>query len=88
MMLIRSVVAAQQLKILLVTSFTVPTLQLREIPFIDQDEIKIIQTFLNGKPTYSVNDNKLILDASKKYILETERFDGPNILRKRVMVNA
>ena len=88
MMLIRSVAAAQQLKILLVTSFTVPTLQLREIPFIDQDEIKIIQTFLNGNPTYSVNDNKLILDASKKYILETERFDGPNILRKRVMVNA
>ena len=44
---------------------------------IDQDEIKIIQTFLYGKPTYSVNDNKLILDASIKYILETKRSDGP-----------
>ena len=44
---------------------------------INQDEIKIIQTFLYGNPTYSVNDNKLILDASIKYILETKRFDGP-----------
>ena len=44
---------------------------------IDQDEIKIIQTFLYGNPTYSVDDNKLILDASIKYILETERLDGP-----------
>ena len=26
---------------------------------------------------YSVNDSKLILDASIKYILETKRFDGP-----------
>ena len=43
---------------------------------IDQDEIKIIQTFLYGNPTYCVNDNKLILDASIKYILETKRFDG------------
>ena len=43
---------------------------------IDQDEIKIIQTFLYGNPTYSVND-KLILDASIKYILETKRFEGP-----------
>ena len=44
---------------------------------IDQDEIKIIQTFLYGNPTYSVNDNKLVLDASIKFILETKRFDGP-----------
>ena len=44
---------------------------------IDQDEIKIIQIFLHGNPTYSVNDNKLILDASVKNILETKRFDGP-----------
>ena len=44
---------------------------------IDQDDIKIIQTFLYGNPTYSVNDNKLILDASIKYILETKRFEGP-----------
>ena len=42
---------------------------------IDQDEMKI--TFLYGNPTYSVNDNKLILDASIKYILETKRFEGP-----------
>ena len=42
----------------------------------DQDDIKIIQTFLYGNPTYSVNDNKLILDASTKHILETKRFDG------------
>ena len=52
---------------------------------IDQDEIK---TFLYGHPTYYVNDNKLILDASVKYILETKRFDGPHFLGKRVMVNA
>ena len=44
---------------------------------IDQDEIKIIQTFPYGNPTYSVNNNKLILDASINYILETKRFDGP-----------
>ena len=44
---------------------------------IDQDEIKIIQTLLYGNPTCSVNDSKLILDASMKYILETKRFDGP-----------
>ena len=44
---------------------------------IDQDELKIIQTFLYDNPTYSVNDNKLTLDVSIKYILETKRFDGP-----------
>ena len=44
---------------------------------IDQDEIKIIQTFLYGNSTYSINDNKLILDASMKYILKTKRFEGP-----------
>ena len=42
---------------------------------IDQGEIRIIQTFLYGNSTYSVDDNKLILDASIKYILETKRFD-------------
>ena len=36
----------------------------------DQDEIKIIQTFLYGNQTYSVNDNKLILDASTKCFLQ------------------
>ena len=48
----------------------------------DQDKIKIISTFLYGNPTYSVNNNKLILDASIKYILEIKRFS------KKVMVNA
>ena len=42
---------------------------------IDQNEIRIIQTFLYGNSTYSVDENKLILDASMKYILETKRFD-------------
>ena len=55
---------------------------LNEIAIIDrsiiaQDEIKIIQIFLYGNSTYSVNDNKLILDASIKYNLETKRFDIP-----------
>ena len=44
---------------------------------IDQDEIEIIQVFLYANSTYSVNDNKLILDANIKYILETKRFDRP-----------
>ena len=44
---------------------------------IDRYDIKIIQTFLYGNPSYSVNDNKLILNASIKYILETKRFEGP-----------
>ena len=44
---------------------------------INQHEIKIIQTVHYGKPTYSVNGNKLILNASIKYILKTKRFDGP-----------
>ena len=44
---------------------------------IDQDDIIIIQTFFYGNPSYSVNNNKLILDASIKYILETKRFEGP-----------
>ena len=44
---------------------------------IDQDEIKIIRTLLYGNSTYSVSDNRLILDASIKCILETKRFDEP-----------
>ena len=59
---------------------------------IDYDEIKIIQTFIYGNLTYSFNNNQLInnnklilvinnntviLDASIKYIWETERFDRP-----------
>ena len=51
--------------------------QLLTVANIDQDEIKIIQTLLYGNLTYSVNDNKLILDASIKSILETKRFDRP-----------
>ena len=39
--------------------------------------LEIIQTSLYGNPTYSANDNKLILDVSIKYILETKRFEGP-----------
>ena len=39
--------------------------------------LKLIEAFLYGNPTYSVNDNKLIFNASIKYILETKRFDGP-----------
>ena len=54
---------------------------LNEIAIVDRsiikDEIKIIQTLLYGNPTYSVNYNTLILDASIKNILETKRFDGP-----------
>ena len=72
-----------------ITSFTVPTFHLfawntflNEIAIvdrsiIDQDDIKVIQTFPYGNPTYSVNDNKLILNASIKYILEAKRFEGP-----------
>ena len=88
MLLIRFVTAAQQLKILFITSFTAPTFLMHEIPFSMKSQlltdplliemiIKIIQTFLYGNPSYSVNDNKLILDASIKYILETKRFEGP-----------
>ena len=43
---------------------------------IDEDEIKIIQTFIYRNPTYSVNDNKLIFEEGIKYISETKRFDG------------
>ena len=101
MLLICFVAALQELKILFITSSTVPTFNctkylsqwkhnfwtarntfLNEIAIvdrfiIDQHEIKIIQTFLYDNPTYSVNDDKLILNASMTYILETKRFDGP-----------
>ena len=43
---------------------------------IDQDKMNVI-TFLYGNPTYSVNDNKSIIVASIKYILETKIFDWP-----------
>ena len=88
MLLIRFVAAAQQLKILFITYFTVPTFQLHEIPFsmksqlltdllVIKMKLKLFKTFLYGNPAYFVNDNKLILDASIKYILKTKRFDGP-----------
>ena len=38
---------------------------------------QIVQTFLYGNPDYSVNDYKVILDASIKVILETKKFDRP-----------
>ena len=74
MLLIRFMAIAQQSKILFIIFFTVPTFQLRKNTFlneiaiahrsiIDQDEIKIIQTFLYGNLTYFVNDNRLIIDA-------------------------
>ena len=37
----------------------------------------IIQTLIYRNPTFLVDDNKLILDASIKYALETKRFDEP-----------
>ena len=42
----------------------------------DRDKMKIIQTFLYGNSTYSSNNITLILDVSRKNILETKRFDG------------
>ena len=88
MLLIHFVAAAQELKILFIKSFTVHNfstarnnflnkIEIVDRSIIDQDEIKIIQIFFFGNPTYSVNDYKLILDASIKYILETKRFEGP-----------
>ena len=47
-----------------------------DISIIDQDKMNEI-TFLYGNPTYSVNDNKSIIVASIKYILETKIFDRP-----------
>ena len=42
---------------------------------IDQDEIKIIQSFLYGNSTYSVNNNKLLFDQNlnKHILLRTKR---------------
>ena len=88
MLLISLVAAALELKMLFITSFTVPIFQLHEIPFsmklqllTDPLLIKMKSKiyFLYGNPTYSVN-NKLILDGSMKYILETKRFEGPIFL--------
>ena len=41
---------------------------------IDKDKIK---TFRYDNPAYSINDNKLIIDASIKYIFKNKRFGGP-----------
>ena len=88
MLLIRFVAAAQKLKILFITFFTVPTFQLHEIPFSMKSQLltgpllikmksKLFKISFYGNLTYSVNDNKLIVDASIMYILETKRFDRP-----------
>ena len=45
-----------------------------------KNKIKIIQTFLYGHLTYSFNNNKLILDAGMKYILEAKRLERPIFL--------
>ena len=87
MMSIYFVAAAQQSKILFITFFTVPTFQMREIQtdpllltdlvdrsIIDQEEMKIIQIFLHSNATNSINNNKLILNASITY------FGNQNIL--------
>ena len=42
----------------------------------EQYKTKSFRLF-HGNPTYSFLNNKLILDAKIKYILETKRFDGP-----------
>ena len=52
-------------------------LQLLADPLLIKTKSKLLKLFLYGNPTYSVNDNKLILDATLKYNLETSRFDGP-----------
>ena len=83
MLLIRFVAATQELKILFPPNFSfarntfLNAIAIVDRSITDQDDIKIIQTFLYGNPSYSVSDNKLILDASIKYILETKRFEGP-----------
>ena len=41
---------------------------------VDREENIIVQTFLDGNPTCSFNNNKLIFDV--KHILETKRFEG------------
>ena len=45
-----------------------------------KNKIKIIQTFLYVHLTYSFNNNKLILDAGMKYILEAKRLERPIFL--------
>ena len=95
-LLIRLVAAGQQLKIP-IGFFTIPTIQLHEIPF--QMKLQLLadplliktkskfplfpkfQTFLYGNAIYSINDNKLILDTSTK-------IRRINFLIKTVMVNA
>ena len=89
MLLIRFVTEAQQLKILFITTFTLPTFQLHEIPFSIKSQLltdpllikmksKLFKlSIMENQSIHSVNDNKLILDASIKYILENKRFNGP-----------
>ena len=39
---------------------------------IDQNEVKVIETFRYGNSIYSAKDKKLILNVSIKYLLETK----------------
>ena len=43
---------------------------------IDENKIKVIQNFLYGNPTYSVNDNK-IFNANVKCILQIKTLERP-----------
>ena len=91
MLLISFIVAAQHSKILFITSFTVSTFTLRKIPFpielqsvtnqlLAEKEPKLSkiqnQNFPLRYPIYPFNDNKLIVDAGIRYILETKKLDG------------
>ena len=81
MLLIRFVAAAQQSKILFIRP-SMSQIEIADRSIIDQDGIKIIQTFLYISPTCSVNDNKLNRDTSIK-----KRFVRAVFLDKRVMTN-
>ena len=54
-------------------------------PIIDQDDIKIIQTFLYGNPTYSFNVNKLILKCKYKVYFGNQKIWQTNFLGERVI---
>ena len=63
MLLIRFVAAAQQSKILFIRP-SMSQIAIADRSIIDQDGIKIIQTFLYISTTCSANDNKLNHDTS------------------------
>ena len=79
MLLIRFVAAAQQSKILFIRP-SMSQIAIADRSIIDQDGIKIIQTFLYINPTCSVNDKKLNRDTSIN-----QRFVRAVFLDKRVM---